>query len=598
MNKLLNIIFFHIIKMKKGYKQRNQIKIIKNKEIIIYKNGKKYKHFKRSETKKLKENEMYLLDYLLNKYMGNEVDSDSQNSENSDNNDNEYEINSNEDSKIKKKKLNQSNEEENEEQEEEKEEIITKNKNIKNKRNSSRLYEEGEEENGKINIVKSKKKKNINQSDEEEENEEEESLNEKISKKKGRKNKYSKRSSDSNEGEFQEEKIIKRIIKHSKDSNNKVPKKSITKYIHGEVVEIKHTNNESKRQTQKAPERLKNKKKENDNSEENEEYEREEKNKNKYKKEEYIPPYIEQLKSYTSPTFKFIDEEKAEKSVLNGIPSSLFVKSQETKGILFFGKNDILCFISSEEDNKETDIVLDNIKKIYFNLKGGDNLKDYYKKPNEKFIQFVEINNKTSDFKFNSEEDYELLIKGLIRIFKNKIPGTDKDLIYYLIRSTINKNISNSKFSFENKRYQNDKREVNHLNLDEVDSNEYNYENNEAKYNIENVEIPYKNEKEDDDVIITTTITEVFKDGELINKETREKMDGVMKSLHVYSPDKEEYEKFLKNTKLGQNQMIKRNIDGLPLGDNNNSENNNDEYSDNINNEKNPFEVEDEKIEQ
>ena len=72
--------------MKKSRKQRNQIKIVKNKEILIYKNGKKYKHFRRTETKKLNENEMYILDHLLNKYMGNEVESD--NSENYEYNDN------------------------------------------------------------------------------------------------------------------------------------------------------------------------------------------------------------------------------------------------------------------------------------------------------------------------------------------------------------------------------------------------------------------------------------------------------------------------------------------------------------------------------
>ena len=92
--------------MKKGNKQRNQIKILKNKEIIIFKNGKKFKHFKRSETKKLSENEMYILDYLLNKYMGYEVDT----SDNNGSNDDEIELNSNEE-------LSQSNEDDNEKEE-------------------------------------------------------------------------------------------------------------------------------------------------------------------------------------------------------------------------------------------------------------------------------------------------------------------------------------------------------------------------------------------------------------------------------------------------------------------------------------------------
>ena len=42
-------------------------------------------------------------------------------------------------------------------------------------------------------------------------------------------------------------------------------------------------------------------------------------------------------------------------------------------------------------------------------------------------------------------------------------------------------------------------------------------------------------------------------------------MDGVDKTLHVYSPDMDEYELFLKTTKLGRDQLIKRMKDGLPL---------------------------------
>ena len=171
-------------------------------------------------------------------------------------------------------------------------------------------------------------------------------------------------------------------------------------------------------------------------------------------------------------------------------------------------------------------------------------------------------------------------------------------MIYNKIRSTSNKYIINSKVSHENSRYQNMKKEENHLNLDEIDSNEDN--NNGNNEDIDNIK------KEDDDVILTTTITEVFKDGELINKETREKMDGVMKSLYVYSPDKEEYEKFLRNTKLGQKQMIKRYNDGLPVGDNyieSNVGENCFNIDNVINNERNPFKVdvrdeEDENIEQ
>ena len=56
----------------------------------------------------------------------------------------------------------------------------------------------------------------------------------------------------------------------------------------------------------------------------------------------------------------------------------------------------------------------------------------------------------------------------------------------------------------------------------------------------------------------------------------------ITKSLHVYSPDKDEYEIFLKNTKLGQTQMIKRMTDGLPVDENNNINITNSNY--NINN--------------
>ena len=67
-------------------------------------------------------------------------------------------------------------------------------------------------------------------------------------------------------------------------------------------------------------------------------------------------------------------------------------------------------------------------------------------------------------------------------------------------------------------------------------------------------------------------------------------MDGVMKSLHVYSPDTDEYETFLRNTKLGQNQLIKRYNDGLPI-DNNQIVNDNNDCN-NIDNDNNVNEYE------
>ena len=174
------------------------------------------------------------------------------------------------------------------------------------------------------------------------------------------------------------------------------------------------------------------------------------------------------------------------------------------------------------------------------------------------------MNNKINDNKLKNEEDYEYLIKGLIQIYKNKIEGLDKNIMYQIVKRNLKNNIYEPENNYVNNTYYNNKKTNNsNYNSEQIINNESNYEDN-----INN------NKKEDEDVIITTTITEVFKDGELINKETREKIDGVMKSLHVYSPDTDEYEVFLKNTKLGQNQMIKRYNDGLPIEENNISNNN------------------------
>ena len=130
-----------------------------------------------------------------------------------------------------------------------------------------------------------------------------------------------------------------------------------------------------------------------------------------------------------------MDGQRAVEKVLNGIPSSLFINGKEIIGILFLDKYNNLCFISTEEDDKEIDISLNNIKKIYFNVSGSINLKNYEKKSNlEKFIQFVEMNNKINDIKFNNEEDYEYLIKGLIQIYKNKIEGLDKNIMYQIVK--------------------------------------------------------------------------------------------------------------------------------------------------------------------
>ena len=587
--------------MKKGNKQRNQIKILKNKEIIIFKNGKKFKHFKRSETKKLSENEMYILDYLLNKYMGYEVDT----SDNNGSNDDEIELNSNEE-------LSQSNEDDNEKEEDKSLKKNSTTSKKKNKKMSNKLYEEEEEEDNYESSLKnsSKNKKNnkkekANQSNEEEEIEENEIYDSNIiSNSESKKNKNKKNVDESGNEGVEEQKIKKRIIKRYKDSKNKNTQKSITKIIHGDVVEIKHIKKNSKTiHTQKSKTKTNKNTKKDDYSEgsiENEDEDKPKYNKyNQYKKNENIPQYINQLQSYTSPTIKFINGSKAEEAVLNGIQSSLFKNGEEKKGIIFLAKNNVLCFISSDGDEEEIDINLENIKKIYFNVKGGENIKNYEKKTNdEKFIQLIEFNNNINYIKFNNEEDFEFLIKGLIQIYKNKTIGVDKNLIYQLVKKSANSNnniserinkiqeniniINNKNVTNE---INNNEENKNHQNMNKVQNTFYNSEvidSNESYNNNNFNQNNNKQKNENDDIIITTTITEVFKDGELINKETREKMDGVMKSLHVYSPDTDEYETFLKNTKLGQNQLIKRYNDGLPI-DVNKIENENNDYINNEN---------------
>ena len=135
---------------------------------------------------------------------------------------------------------------------------------------------------------------------------------------------------------------------------------------------------------------------------------------------EDTPQYIIEVESYTSPSFKYVDKKKAEEAILNGINISLMINGEEKKGIIFLGKNEKIIFVLFE-DKKETIISLNNIIRIYFNIKGSLNLRNYKKKDdNERFIQFVEYNNQKTDFKFDKNEDLEYFIKGLIQTFKNK----------------------------------------------------------------------------------------------------------------------------------------------------------------------------------
>ena len=74
---------------------------------------------------------------------------------------------------------------------------------------------------------------------------------------------------------------------------------------------------------------------------------------------------------------------------------------------------------------------------------------------NDRFIQFVELNNKKTDFKFNSNVELEYFIKGLIQTFRNKSTPFDKNLIYqknnkYFTYSSNKKEINNrnNKYSY------------------------------------------------------------------------------------------------------------------------------------------------------
>lgn len=453
--------------MNKNSKNRSEYKILKNKEIIIYKNGKKYKHFKKSETKALKQNEMYILEYLLNKYMDYEVDIDSQQSENNE------------------------------------------------------LYEE---------------EINDNESS------------------------HSNRKSKKSNASFEEEEMSRKESIVSQKMKTQISKKSNTTIMYGDVVEIKDL--KGKKKTTKtlgsapAEKKLKNNRTEYSNySEENsknyESYKKVEKNEN-------VPNYITQIESYTSPTIKSISERKAEDSVLNGIESSVFENGKEKKGILFLGKNDTLCFIPFNGNEDEINIILDHVKKIYFNIRGSANIKDYEKSPNEKFIQIIDRNNQATDIKFNYEEEYEYFIKGLSVAFRNKTPGNDKNVVYQSIKNRIkyenNADDTSKKNKLKNSAH---KDEDNNNNTQEIEYVKESKSTGKGKNE--------ENDENDDDIIITTKITEVYKNGELINKQTRENMDGVDKSLHIYSPDMDEYELFLKTTKLGRDQLMKRMKDGLPL---------------------------------
>jgi hypothetical protein len=200
----------------------NKIKIVKNKEIIIYKNGEEFKHFRQSETKDLTDNEMFILDYLLKKYSGYEVPSRTPNE------------------------------------------------------NDSQLKYSGRRN---IEISQTQKLENTNDFF----------------------------------GEDDDKKTEPKLREFFEDIENG-DQEGMDEMVKEEVTEIKKLKKGTKTmEEQKVPIQNRNNvnyhyEEENVNVEENEDEESED-----------SPQYIIELESYTSPTFKFIDEKRAEYEIINGI---------------------------------------------------------------------------------------------------------------------------------------------------------------------------------------------------------------------------------------------------------------------------------------
>ena len=283
---------------------------------------------------------------------------------------------------------------------------------------------------------------------------------------------------------------------------------------------------------------------------------------------EESPQYIIEVESYTSPTFRKVDEKKAEQSILNGIHCSQMVNGVEKVGIIFLGENQKLIFVCFE-DKKETIIDLNYIKRIYFNIRGSVNMRNYTMKTNnEKFIQFVQINNTKIDLKFKNEDELELLIKGLYIVYKNKTPIIDKEIIYkninrHFVVTSINKKTDNNTYYSGNYKIHHQEHKINDSNnqlnknysttnekIHNLNYNEEEYEEDEENENQENSEYNNNINNKEEDGILTTTVTEVFKNGKLINEETKQEYGGRITKLNSYSPDIKEYEKYLNRSKL------------------------------------------------
>lgn len=464
--------------IQKKSKPLNKFKVVKNKEIIIYKNGEEYKHFIQSDSKELNEDELFVLDYLLKKYSRFEVPL--RNSKLT----NEYDYMDY--SGRKNYEISQT------------QNFFEEEEDKKTEPKLREFFEDIEDENNQDN---------------------EDMVREQVTE-------------------------IKKLRKGTKTTEEqKVP------------IQKNRNNNINYRYEDRKID-----------IEENDDEESEE-----------SPQYIIELESYTSPSFKFIDEKKAEYEILNGIKTSIMINGEEKKGLIFLGKNGKVVFISFE-DKKETELNLFNIKRIYFNIKGSDNIRNYTKKSNDEiFLQIVELNNKKTDFKFNKNEDLEYFIKGLIRTYRKKISPLDKNIIYQKVNTYSipykkqEKRINTIKEKKSNINTLTNRSEKNNVGRNRVTTTKYvdkkvvkKYDNENNNINLSNSNfIQYYtnnytnteniNNNNNDDDIVTTTITEVYKGDKLINEETKEESGGVVRTLHSYSPDVGEYEEYLRKSQLKKN---------------------------------------------
>ena len=417
--------------------QKGKIEIVKNKEIIVYKNGKEFKRFKSSETEEYADDQLDLVDSLIKKYSGLEEGSPS------------------------KKQLTE--EEQNE------------------------LFQNDEFFRDSFNEPKTTKSK------------------------------YSVSKSISTSTNKQHQFKTCNCVKDDKTDDLAQTKKTVTR-----TTKLRNPGNDDEQRI------VRNYLYEEENEDEN------------------VPQYVIEVESYTSPTFKDVNENKAQNAILNGIPASIMIMGKEEKGLLFLGVNETLIF-SPFSGERDVEIDLNEIVRIYFNIRGTENMKNYNKKSNEEiFIEIVEPHCKTTDFKFNNQNDLELFIRGVSKCFRNNVRGVEKNVVSRVLKSQ-------KRFVPSNTNYE----------QEQVEEREYRYQPEARTYTKEYKTVVNKgNDYYDDNYMFNdgsltnvnpeyiTIKTEVYKDGKLVSEETKEEVDGVTKSFHGYCPDAEEYNNYLRKSKL------------------------------------------------